>query len=553
VARSRRAWTRIAIWGGALAASAAVLLWLAWFLDRYSKIASIATTFIGLAGMFIGLAGLMVAILQLRQPAAPVDDTSRLDRSAEAAPGADLAQLLTTHLRKTVERYEEQRQWQPHNWQQNILDFYIEPKGARAPPNGAAARAAAPQDMTSLLIPSLEAGRPCIVLADFGMGKSWLLQMLEFRLAQQALDSEGPQEPGRIPFLLNLRSFRAGGREHGQPLGRLLPGAGEPTPLLVQLRRAAWSKASEAQLPLHEAELLRRFERNQFVLLLDGLDEMAGSSRRSWEDILQPIGELATRTAKSSVIVTARRTLFEDVAQERRLGDLGFDVLYLWPWSATEIESYVAKAHTSGLLTDGEQDVLKAISSIHDLQDVTTRAMLTAMLVAQWPQIAEAGGRLALDTPSLYERYIETSLLDWQTGRTDQLDTSDMRVAMEEIAFMMLELDALEVTTRELDRYLSGKARELGVRRFSTIANSIARDIRVTSLLVRNHDQYAFCHVSVWEFFVARRLYRLLDLGDTSGFEVPRRNKQYKSIFDNFLMPMLDRGGKRDLLRTLFR
>jgi NACHT domain len=88
VPRSRRTWRRIAAWGGALAASVAVLLGLAWFLrsgdlDRNNKIAKAAGMLISLAGLVVSAWSLRVTILQSRQPpTTPVDEDARLDAAA---------------------------------------------------------------------------------------------------------------------------------------------------------------------------------------------------------------------------------------------------------------------------------------------------------------------------------------------------------------------------------------------------------------------------------------------------------------------------------------
>jgi hypothetical protein len=64
VARSRRPWARIAARGGALGASAAMLLGLALVLERDDKTA-------GVASMFVGLAGLALSALALARPREP--------------------------------------------------------------------------------------------------------------------------------------------------------------------------------------------------------------------------------------------------------------------------------------------------------------------------------------------------------------------------------------------------------------------------------------------------------------------------------------------------
>ena len=67
-------------------------------------------------------------------------------------------------------------------------------------------------------MPALLAGKPCIILGDFGMGKTWFLRYMLYQLA-----GETPR-PRWIPLYYRLRGFKPG-------LG--LPGLGSLLDLLV--------------------------------------------------------------------------------------------------------------------------------------------------------------------------------------------------------------------------------------------------------------------------------------------------------------------------------
>jgi len=115
VARSRRPWARIAARGGALGASAAMLLGLALVLERDDKTA-------GVASMFVGLAGLALSALALARPREPppqpplVPDAVRLDRAAETLATAVQVQWEAEAGLRALHRstpLEDRATWQP--------------------------------------------------------------------------------------------------------------------------------------------------------------------------------------------------------------------------------------------------------------------------------------------------------------------------------------------------------------------------------------------------------------------------------------------------------
>jgi hypothetical protein len=175
--------------------------------------------------------------------------------------------------------------------------------------------------------------------------------------------------------------------------------------------------------------------------------------------------------------------------------------------------------------------------------------MLSAMLVTQWSELSLDR---VIDVPVLYERHIEKALLDWQSGKSWQIERHELARYMEEVAFLMFRLDTLSISPSELDEYFSGKLNHLGVAQFSALAESLVRDIKTNSFLLRDGDSYVFCHTSVWEFLVARKLARALRDHEQKVFQVSNRSLQYRSILNNFLMPMLYRTGEIELLSDMF-
>lgn len=458
-----------------------------------------------------------------------------LERAIRSTGGArhPLDQLLGDYASATVERYEERRTQHPKDLQRNLLDFYVESRGAPQPPRGDASQEAGL--LRDLVAPTLERGTPCMVLADFGMGKTWFLQVLQYRLAREAAAGG---EQARLPLWVNLRGVKVDG---GTPAG---------SSPIDRLRLAAFTSAvGESASGRYRRELLEYFDAGRFVFLFDALDEMPAASRRDRDLVLDDIGRLGHEARRSPVVVTCRRSYFPDAAQERRLIDRGFDVVYLWPWSRDDLSRYLENARAANVLPVEPAKALGWIETTYGLSDVAGRAMLSAMLVDQWDALQTGG---PVDLPSLYEGHIEKAVLNWNAPKSWQLERHDLRRIMEEIAFLMFRLDTNALTPDELDEYFGRQFRALGVERLSAVAESIVRDVRVNSLLLREEDSYVFCHASIWEFLVARRLARGLERGEPEVFQVASRAVKYESIVQNFLLPMLARMGRMDLVGQVF-
>jgi hypothetical protein len=449
--------------------------------------------------------------------------------SAEMQPTVrPLDAPIQTFLESVVARLEELQTQFAHDPQRNVLDFYIPSRGSTEPPPKDADKNAVAEPLRDLLLPSIERRMPSFVLADFGMGKTWFLEHLRYEFAKRALEN-GEQERIVVPVSLSLR-----GASH--------------KPSFEDLRKQAWIAAfGEGLVASDQPALVDAFEKGLFVFLFDALDEMVLSERER-NRVVRDLGELAARTHRSSVVVTCRRSFFADASEERSLGGLGFDVFYLWPWVREDIVAYLEKVHEGGVLGAEPEVVLQKIEETYDLRDISSRAMLSAMLADQWDTLVHGG---PIDLPTLYETHVEKALYAWNAPKNWQLSKHDMQRCMEEIAMAMFRLGSLTISPRELDEWFSKEFSDLRVERFSELADYFIRDVKTNSLLLREGDSYAFCHASVWEFLVARRLVEALERGEEAAFNVRDRAANYDSVMQNFLIPMLARDGKLGLMTSM--
>ncbi len=477
---------------------------------------------------------------------------NRLIGALETGPTSPRLRPETRYLQATIDYYEGLRRNDARNVQRNILDFFVEALGATVPPTPSVPSSTEPppelKSIWELLLPQLAEHNPCLILADFGLGKSWLQQTIHYRQAHAILDNQAPVGRQWTPFYVNLQTYRRPSSKFSLASLLAFRSVNNPPSIIAHIRDKAWAGAyGESYLQARRAELVAQFEEGRQMFLLDGLDEMRKEDARS---LLSELGELARAVHRSPVLLTCRRTYFRDQAEEKRLADNGFQVFYLWPWSLEQLLNYLEKAHRHKVLSAPADAVLSRLNSAYGLRDVASRALLAAMLVDQWDEI---GAATKIDVPALYDRHIEKALLHWQAPRAWKLSMEQLRVCMEELAFLMFQLDVRAISRQELDKYFAAKFRELGISRFSEVADLITQDIQNNSFLLRHDADYVFCHASFGDFLVARKLFRALCDQDDAPLSLTYRSKQYQPIFDTFLIPMLRAASKESLLAQLYR
>ena len=460
------------------------------------------------------------------------DEIARL-RTLLCAPDIDLAARPTAIsvasdrlLSSIVERYEAPGHEHAGDPQRNVLGLFVEPMGWTQPQEPSAVGDGSTTMLTPLVSGAIAGRTPCMILADFGTGKTWFMQMMEYRIAKRCLANKRTSELD--PLLFNLRSFRRG------------PSSASPTSprdaatVFSQVRDRAWSIAyGESAVSTCRGQLLHEFEEGRQLLLLDGLDEMR---REDAQLLINEIGELSRSNRRSAIVMTCRRSFFMDPASEQRTADVGIKVFHALPWSRGQVLEYLVKAQATGMLDIEAATAQAQLDSVHGARDITSRALLAAMFVSQWNEIGIGGD---VDVPSLYKRHIEKELMRWQGARLQRLTVEQLRWHMEQLAMLMFELDRRSITAGEMEMYLSRKFSNMNLRPLSEIAAAVTGDLRSNSLLLRHGSEYFFCHPSFGDFLVASLLLRSLQEDNFAPLSVLHRSRQYRGIIEPFLIPML--------------
>lgn len=342
------------------------------------------------------------------------------------------------------------------------------------------------------------------LLGDYGAGKTSFLRNFAYQLLDGQVDDG--MTPGLIPLLIPLREFRSA----------------------INLRQVITDTLVNdygVHLPSFQA-----FERycslGKVLLLLDGFDEMASKSDvQTVLDCLAQILLLAETNTK--LVVTCRSNFFKshyqlfemlrrfqiEIPDDKGKSDTlplvnhGM-VLTLSPLSATEVKAFIERR-----FPDKADELLAQIADIHDLTDLCRRPVLLDMVLSTLPDIHDSD--VVVNSAVLYESY---------TNRWAKRDEWRARMPLEarqalcdSLAWAMLARGIAGIPYSDLKERLEQILSSLS-RNPEELAE-FANDIQTCSFLIREGegDQYQFAHKSFMEFFVARRLARVL----AEGVEIP--------------------------------
>ena len=353
------------------------------------------------------------------------------------------------------------------------------PFGSRQPTvhSGEASPSLGPDELGNL-------GRRCIVvLGEPGSGKTTLLRYL----ARTTAVGAGPFG-SRTPILLRASDFAA--------RVRIEPG--------LSLRRYLASRLSDRYGELYESEL----EREQALVLIDGLDEIAADGdRRAVVDAIQGFAGDHPRTP---LVATSR-----PVGYLR--GSLGprFVELRLMPLSEKQIEESVRRwLQALGGSDDASEAeaLIRAIKGVPATLELAASPLLLTIIVRLWLH----GARLPDRRVEVYERATELLLRDRPAARPGpRADAQELYRLLEPVALDMITNGVDVIPEAELRRALvHAISEEEGLdpaasrRRAREILAILAAQtgLFVEQGRVADGPVYGFLHRAFTEYLAARAL-----------------------------------------------
>ncbi len=406
----------------------------------------------------------------------------------------------------------------------------------------------APGLVSDLMTAAIRAGRsPIVITADFGGGKSTIVDHLFFETLSTYLDNESGYLPLRFP-LKDLPKF--------QSLGAFVSD----------------SAKNELGIPFDLGDVLELAKAGDLAVFLDGFDEISSTatakergqfllrlapllytdsptflttrpsyfeSGREMERLLRRVRQGRSSRTKTA-LKDSDRVLGDDgsliVAQLRSSRSHEVDAAFaeaplarvrIEPMRPSDITRYVEKFESTwSSLGFSSEDVDRFLDETYDLSDLTTRPLLLSMIVEilrdGWVNPTNADATLG--PAKLYAIYVRARLgiEDDKRGDPDSLDEAARHKFAELSAMRMLHDNRLSIApklAREFALAVAAPRTDLSPDQRKLRLEGHLTDLRTCSFLTTGPDgDLLFVHRSFQEYFAARHLAGCLLEDDLSEF-----------------------------------
>lgn len=310
--------------------------------------------------------------------------------------------------------------------------------------------------------------RCLLVLGDPGSGKSSVLRDYA-RLRLETLRTRGLKKGvGRTPVFIELWT-RAANRTLFETI-------------------VDGIDAADARIGMDGTTAL--MNRGYLVVLMDGLDEVAGGLRRA---LVGEIVDLARRYPRCHFMVSSRR--FPDTL-------LDFHRVEVAPLEDADISKAFRLAADARRAHGHDGGATQASAALRHLCD---RPLTLSMLAS----LAARGEELPKTLFSTYERYVAWTL-GWD-HRGDRLaSVSAATAVLEEVACLFFERSISQLPMAEWGRIGADVVRRLRADGIvdAIVVDNLLRQIAGTALIRDSGGELAFSHRTLQEFLVARAIAR---------------------------------------------
>lgn len=395
-------------------------------------------------------------------------------------------------------------------------------------------------DLEGALLQWISARRSglCVILGDYGVGKTTLLERLRYRVLKSQHTANQPV----TPIIFTLRDFPVYDSLDSFILATIFNEYNIKIPI-----QFFWQIAATYSL----------------ALLLDGFDEIStlvNSSVRKqrfidispllttnsptlltcrpsyflssdeYNQLLTDANEKAAQISPDfshggGIVFASKRGIYEKLAYSLRQNytisrsyqplKRGIGTIELNLFDDNKVRSFLAtyideikSVHAMTL-----DEFIARLREIYDVRDLMSRPILMSMIMDTLlsGQLDLRSENIVIGPARLYELYTRAHLeWDWSKGPTRQALSVDERVCFSElVAVSMLKENSLEISFAQLVAVVKQAA--IPLRHLQRIANDslsedeISTDIQYCNFLIRTSDKrFRFSHKSFMEFFVAR-------------------------------------------------
>ena len=376
-------------------------------------------------------------------------------------------------------------------------------------------RATVTETVTVSVNSALADQRRLVVLGDPGSGKTTLLRYLTLLYARSLAEGQnlvqtklGLAENGLLPILMPLRRlarFLQQADESGD--GHIL--------LLEFLQRSLKSERIDVPLDFFDAYL----QRGHAIILLDGMDEVAGSDLR--RRVARLVEAFTCAYPDCRYVVTSRIVGYSGAA---RLGE-AYATSTVRDFTLQDVQKFLSHWHrlvaigqmepgpTAEAYAAAQTDQL--MTAIRDKQQIRDLAinplMLTVIALVHRDRV-----KLPDRRAELYAEAVDVLLGKWDEARgvtepsilgDKPFDTGDKRLLLQLLALHMHERELKEIDTADLQALLlnqfrpmvvDDRAAERAQARFMQVIEA-----RTGLLVARGEGVYAFSHLTFQEYLAA--------------------------------------------------
>lgn len=364
--------------------------------------------------------------------------------------------------------------------------------------------------------------RELSIIGAPGSGKTTALKYLALTFARRQAKERMDVDEDLLPIYVVLRDFN-----NFLPAFNEAPVSRKETAIQLVRYLDEFHRQYFPHLKLPPEFFKSALAARRCILLLDGLDEVADSSRRAW--VALSVARCAAQFSGNRFVLTSRPRGYESGG--RQLLSTRFAECTIEDFDDEQIKSYVKSWYLAVTLDlEGDtptardlaatraQDLLRAVQNDR-VRPLATNPLLLSILAL----IHQRGNRLPQRRVALYEECIEFLLGFWrqvqggdaarELAEVGGLTRNEKRTLLEPVALWLHERgeSGAEVTRPELEHRLADEFRRLfseteieAARRASEFVDIIVEHAGL--LVEREAGIFAFSHLTFQEFLAARAL-----------------------------------------------
>jgi predicted NACHT family NTPase len=348
-----------------------------------------------------------------------------------------------------------------------------------------------------------------VILGRPGSGKTTLLRHLTLIYATKQESQIFPRPPQLIPILLYLREIRD--EITNLNLSQNISG----NPSLEELIKQNLVKLEINDKPLNPPTnwLSTNLRKNRFLIMLDGLDEVADKNQR--QQVRDWVDSQIQKYPDTTFIITSRPNGYRELEQKNQsvfeLEVQPFnrkriqDFLHSW-YLQTEIMSNAGK-DDEGVQQEARRQANKLFNRIQDSQNSRAIALMAVnpLLLTMIATVHRRGNVLPGKRVELYKEICEILLEKRQRAKniSDGLTASEKQSVLQELALELMQNNVREFSLSEGINYIQRQVATFP----ANLANPEAFIKRIRddcALLVEKEvDIYEFAHLSFQEYLAA--------------------------------------------------